>query len=61
MLFDVEEGNNLILTRLTPVATLIDTKKQSASTSFKRANGNVFVTFVQGQILLMRGPRLIHF
>jgi len=27
MLFDVEEGNNLILTRLTPVATLIDTKK----------------------------------
>ena len=34
MLFDVEEGNNLISTRLTPVATLIDTKKQSATTSF---------------------------
>jgi len=25
MLSDVEEGNNLMLTRLTPVATLIDT------------------------------------
>jgi len=34
MLFDVEEGNNLILTGLTPVATLIDTKKQSATTNF---------------------------
>jgi len=31
---DVEEGNNLMLTRLTPVATLIDTKQQSATTSF---------------------------
>jgi len=30
----VEEGNNLMLTRLTPVATLIDTKQQSAATSF---------------------------
>jgi len=34
MLFHVEEGNNLILMRLTPVATLIDTKQQSATTSF---------------------------
>jgi len=34
MLSDVEEGSNLILTRLTPVATLIDTKQQSATTSF---------------------------
>jgi len=34
MLSDVEEGSNLILTRLTPVATLIDTKKQLATTSF---------------------------
>jgi len=28
MLSDVEKGNNLMLTRLTPVATLIDTKQQ---------------------------------
>jgi len=34
MLSDVEKGNNLMLTRLTPVATLIDTKQQSATTSF---------------------------
>jgi len=34
MLSDVEEGNNLMLTRLTPVVTLIDTKQQSATTSF---------------------------
>jgi len=34
MLFDVEEGNNLMSTRLTPVATLIDTKQQSATKSF---------------------------
>ena len=37
VLSDVEEGNNLMLTRLTPVATLIDTKqqsRQSATTSF---------------------------
>jgi len=27
MLSDVEEGNNLMSTRLTPVATLIDTKQ----------------------------------
>jgi len=33
MLSDVEEDNNLMLTRLTPVATLIDTKQQSATTS----------------------------
>jgi len=33
-LSDVEEGNNLILTRLIPEATLIDTKQQSATTSF---------------------------
>jgi len=30
MLSHVEEANNLISTRLTPVATLIDTKQQSA-------------------------------
>jgi len=34
MLSDVEKGNNLMLTRLTSVATLIDTKQQSATTSF---------------------------
>jgi len=34
MLSDVEKGNNLMLMRLTPVATLIDTKQQSATTSF---------------------------
>jgi len=34
MLSDVEEGNNLMLTKLTPVATLIDTKQQSATISF---------------------------
>jgi len=34
MLSHVDEGNNLISTRLTPVATLIDTKQQSATTSF---------------------------
>jgi len=34
MLSDVEQGNNLMLTRLTPVVTLIDTKQQSATTSF---------------------------
>jgi len=28
MLSDAEKGNNLMLTRLTPVATLIDTKQQ---------------------------------
>ena len=33
MLSDVEKGNNLMLTRLTSVATLIDTKQQSATTS----------------------------
>jgi len=47
MLSDVEEDNNLMLTRLTPVATLTDTKQQSATTSFQHANTNVFVTFVQ--------------
>jgi len=31
---DVEKGNNLMLTRLTSVATLIDTKQQSATASF---------------------------
>jgi len=46
LLSDVKEGKNLILTRLTPVATLIDTKQQSATTSL-HANSNVFVTFVQ--------------
>jgi len=34
MLSDVEKGNNLMLTSLTPVATLTDTKQQSATTSF---------------------------
>jgi len=34
MLSDVEKGSNLMLTRLTPVATLIDTKQQSATTCF---------------------------
>jgi len=34
MLSDVQEGSNLILTILTPVETLIDTKQQSATTSF---------------------------
>jgi len=34
MLSDVEQGNNLMLTRLAPMATLIDTKQQSATTSF---------------------------
>jgi len=34
MMSDVEEGSNLILTLLTPVATLIDTKQQSAATIF---------------------------
>jgi len=31
---DVEKCSNLVLTRLSPVATLIDTKQQSVSTSF---------------------------
>jgi len=31
---DVEKGNNLMLTRLAPVETLIDNKQQSATTSF---------------------------
>jgi len=34
MLSDVEKGNNQMLTRLTPVATLTDTKQQSATTCF---------------------------
>jgi len=34
MLSDVEKGSNMMLTRLNPVATLIDTKQQSATTSF---------------------------
>jgi len=34
MLSDVEKGSDLMLTRLTLVATLIDTKQQSATTSF---------------------------
>jgi len=32
MLCHVEKGNNLMLTRLTPVPTLVDTKQQSATT-----------------------------
>jgi len=39
MLSEVEKGNNLMLTRLIPAVTLIDTKQKSAITSF--------VTFVQ--------------
>jgi len=39
MLSEVEKGNNLMLTRLTPVVILVDTKQKSATTSF--------VTFVQ--------------
>jgi len=34
MLSDVEKRNNLMLTKQTRVATLIDTKQQSATTSF---------------------------
>jgi len=34
MLSDVEKASNLMLTRLTPVATLIDIKQQSATTCF---------------------------
>jgi len=33
MLFVAKKGNNLTLKRLTPVATLIETKQQSATTS----------------------------
>jgi len=36
MLCYVEKGDNLMLTRLTSVATLIDTKQQSATTSLAR-------------------------
>jgi len=36
-----------MLTRLTPVTTLIDTKQQSATTSFNTSKSNVLVTFVQ--------------
>ena len=32
MLSDAEKGNNLMLTRLTPVTTLIDTKQQQPLT-----------------------------
>jgi len=34
MLSDVEEGNNRMLTRLTPVTTLIGTKQQLATICF---------------------------
>jgi len=34
MLSDVEEGNNLMIMRLTLVPTLTDTKQQLATTSF---------------------------
>jgi len=47
MLSDVEEGNNLMLTRLNLVAALIDTKQRSATTSFSTQIVHVFVTFVQ--------------
>ena len=36
MLSVVEKGSNLMLTRLTLVATLIDTKQQSTTTSFSK-------------------------
>jgi len=45
MLSDAEQGNNLMLTRLTPVATMIGTKQQQPLAY--QANSNVFVTFVQ--------------
>jgi len=49
MLPDVEIGNNLMLTRLTQVATLIDSKQQSATTIAlaRKYCINVFVTFVE--------------
>jgi len=34
MLSDAEKGSNLMLTKLTPMATLIDTKQQSTTTGF---------------------------
>jgi len=37
MLSDVEKANNLMSSRLTPVATLIDTEQQSASTTLALA------------------------
>jgi len=39
MLSDVEEGSYRMLTRLAPVATLIDTKQQSATTCFSTQKG----------------------
>jgi len=36
MLSAVEKGSIMMLTRLNPVVTLIDTKQQSATTSFSR-------------------------
>jgi len=33
VLCNFEKGNNLMLTRLTPVATVIDIKQQSATSS----------------------------
>jgi len=48
MLSDVEKGNNLMLTRLNPVATFIDTNQQSATTSFSTQIVTFsFVIFVQ--------------
>jgi len=35
MLCDFEKGKNLKLTRLIPVATLMDTKQQSATSRFR--------------------------
>jgi len=53
MVSDVEEGNNLMLTRLNLVVTLTDTKQRSATTSFSTQIVHVFVTFVQCAIGVM--------
>jgi len=53
MLSDVEEGSNPMLTRLNLVATLIDTKQRSATTSFRTQTVHIFVTFVQCAIGVM--------
>jgi len=48
MLSDVEESNNLILTTLTPVETLIDINSSQKSLALgQHSSSNVFVTFVQ--------------
>jgi len=47
MLPDVEKGNNLMLTRLTPVATLILNSSQQPLALARKYCMNVFVIFVQ--------------